>query len=420
MQAKNNNNKKKNKKNKRKMTARVFNRQKKSLPAATGIGFNKRFYVDQLTATQARVSGSDLVYAIPDSLTVGNSTNVITMIPCNPAYWIGTRISALAAGYQNYRPIKFDVHYVPQCAMTQQGNVLGGTIWHDAPPITNLQQTLRTSNGGLLTQAYKPGVSRIKVGANLQYNLYRMAGDINDQSMPFFYIAIAVACKNNDNQRINPGYFYVDYTFLFKNPTGFSTVYTNSGLTTFLQGEPTMRKSNMIAILCSALVTDNFTLDIGAKLDIEYDSLESVYNFMYNGTEVPSPANAVWLLSNGPSTSLTRAQMEAQTKLTINYFNERDVDPVDGIKVMPSAGITYQDSTNNNWYTLINTTNMPVTLYPEVEKVFYLGDTTQNFGEYVGAYDGVTQFLAPLLRYTLKQFQFAKVKPNIQPPFKHK
>lgn len=418
MQAKKKTNNKKNKNKNKKTAQRVFNRQKKSLPAATGIGFNKRFYVDQLTATQARVSGSDLVYAIPDSLTVGNSTSVITMIPCNPAYWIGTRVSALAAGYQNYRPIKFDVHYVPQCAMTQQGNVLGGTIWHDAPPITNLQQTLRTSNGGLLTQAYKPGVSRIKVGANLQFNLYRMAGDINDQSMPFFYIAIAVACKDTNNQRINPGYFYVDYTFLFKNPTGFSTVYTNSGLTTFVQSQATMRKSNMAAILCSQLVTDNFTLDIGAKLDIEYDPLDSTYSFMYNGTNVPSPANAVWLLSNGPSTSLTRQQMEAQTKLEINYYNEQNVDPVEGIKLTPNSGILYPDSTNANWYTLVNTTGSPLTLYPDVDRVYYLTDTTQNFGEYAGVFDGVTQFLAPLLRYALKQSQFVKVKQDIKPPFK--
>lgn len=78
------------------------------IAAASAKPFKKRFTVLRQNGNSVRVTGRDLIYTIPDELTAPiQDTNVITVIPANPAYWKGTRISALASGYQNYRPLLF-------------------------------------------------------------------------------------------------------------------------------------------------------------------------------------------------------------------------------------------------------------------------------------------------------------------------
>jgi len=377
----------------------VFNRQRRAIPAARTNNFNKRFYVDQLTATSARVSGSDLVYAIPDNLTTGNSTNVITVIPCNPAYWLGTRVSAIASGYQNYRPIKFEVNYVPQVAVTQQGNVIGGTMWFDAPPLTNLQQTLRTSNGGMMTQCYKPARSTVKLQTNLQYNLYRMGGNIDQQSMPFYYVAIAVACKSSENVQITPGYFYVNYSFIFKNPTGPSTVYYNSGLTSF-DGQTSKIRTNSIAILCSALSTELATLDVGTILDIEYEPFTDVYEFIHNGTKVDPPLGKIWILSNGPNQPLNSLQKKLSTKMPIHYNTKGTASGL--ISIPPQWGVIYKDTTISNYYSIaLNQGNSLISfnIGEVVKEIYMTSELGQNFGTLSNILGNLLEFLAPIDEY---------------------
>lgn len=205
------------------------NRRNK-MPAAVITTFRKQFSILQQSGTSMRVHGKDLIYKIPELLS-SNSADVMTVIPCNPAYWTGTRISAIASGYQNYRPIMFKVTYVPQCAVTQQGNVLAGTLWAMTPNSNDLQQTLRTSNGGMLVQCYKAHTTKIKLGNNLQFNLFRMGGKFDQESNPFIFIAIAIGTYSKGlEDKINPGYFYVEYEYELKNPIGNTIKYYNSGL----------------------------------------------------------------------------------------------------------------------------------------------------------------------------------------------
>lgn len=200
------------------------------MPAAVITTFRKQFSILQQSGTSMRVHGRDLIYKIPELLS-SNSADVMTVIPCNPAYWTGTRISAIASGYQNYRPIMFKVTYVPQCAVTQQGNVLAGTLWAMSPNPNDLQQTLRTSNGGMLVQCYKAHTTKIKLGNNLQFNLFRMGGKFDQESNPFIFMAIAIGTYSNGlEDKINPGYFYVEYEYELKNPIGNTIKYYNSGL----------------------------------------------------------------------------------------------------------------------------------------------------------------------------------------------
>lgn len=209
---------------------RRLRRPQRRIPAAYPKGFRKQFQILSQGGNFMSVKGRDLIYKIPEDLKQNNNCNILTVIPCNPAYWLGTRISAIASGYQNYRPIKFNVHYVPQCAVTQQGNVIGGTLWAMAPNAENMQQTLRTSNGGILTQCYKSAVSKIGLKRNLQYNLFRMGGKFDQESNPFIYIAMTVGTINLNNDQILPGYFFVEYQFELRNPIGDTVKYFNSGL----------------------------------------------------------------------------------------------------------------------------------------------------------------------------------------------
>lgn len=209
---------------------RRVKRRRRNLAAAYTKGFKREFNILRQTGTSMRVRGRDLIYKIPNNLESNNNTDVITVIPCNPAYWTGTRMAAISAGYQNYRPIIFKISYVPQCAVTQQGNVIGGTIWNMSPNDSNLQQTLRTSNGGMLTQCYKPFTTNIELGTNLQFNLFRMGGKFDQESNPFIYIAMSIGTKDGNSNNIIPGYFYVHYEYELKNPIGDTIKYFNSGL----------------------------------------------------------------------------------------------------------------------------------------------------------------------------------------------
>lgn len=190
----------------------------RSLPAAYASHVRPRFNVGARTATSCRVTGCDLVYPIPASVTAGDDS-IFCIIPANPAYWTGTRIAQFAPAYMNYRPISMTFSYIPQVAVTQPGTVFMGTFWNGAAPQGDLQQSLFTSNGGCLTQCYIPCDTRIKLGTNLQYNLYQLNREISPASNPFIFLA-GIRGGN-----VVPGYFYVTYTYEFKNPIGQSWTY---------------------------------------------------------------------------------------------------------------------------------------------------------------------------------------------------
>lgn len=272
-----------------------------SIPMAIPLSYKRYFTMKNMGETAVKISGCDLIYKIPDNIQTLQNTNVMTIIPANPAYWTGTRISALAQGYQNYRPMHLRIHYCPQCPVTQQGNVIGGTLWDDVPSADSLQQSLKTSNGGFLTQCYQPVSTTIRLKSNLQINLYRMAGDINQQSNPFYFIALSIAAYNNNNQLINPGIFYVEYTYILKNPIGVSTQYMNTGITTAAAQNNIY--TNAVAITCKQLQINETIYPPGTRLDIEKNVDEEQPSFYYNNTAIPTPDIPLWFLMNQPITN---------------------------------------------------------------------------------------------------------------------
>lgn len=81
---------------------------------------NGSYFRTYSRGSEMHVVGRDLVTPIPNNV-VGRDylEQLFTVIPANPAYWTGTRISQLAPGYMQYRPLNFKWEYVPQVAVTQ-------------------------------------------------------------------------------------------------------------------------------------------------------------------------------------------------------------------------------------------------------------------------------------------------------------
>jgi hypothetical protein len=331
-----------------KAPAKVARRRRATMPLASRANFTKKFKTLNQTGNSVRVTGRDLMYVIPDDNTAPvQTTQLITVIPANPVYWSGTRIAALAQGYQNYRPIRFKVTYVPIVSAMQQGNVIGGTIWDGGLDNSTIQQSLRTSNGGFLTQCFVPHTSTIRPKTNLQFNLYRIGGAFNQESNPFVFVAISVGCKNANNQRIIPGYFYVTWTFELKNPVGQTTNFSNTGLILYSALTPLVNTT----IVNVSTVSE---VPFGAYIDIETTN-ENGKAAYYNGSPVEIDSSSpVWGFMNSNTIITMRT-----TNIPIYYTSVQTDTPKITVKV-PSASyakynveemaIMCEDPNNTNQY----------------------------------------------------------------------
>lgn len=374
--------------NNRKRRANII--RGKKIAAASAKGFVKKFTMLRQNGNSVRVTGRDLIYSIPDDLTSPiQSSNVITVIPANPAYWKGTRIAALASGYQNYRPIMFKITYIPMCAVTQQGNVIGGTIWDDGIDNNNLQQSLRTSNGGFMTQCYVPHTTRIRPKSNLQFNLYRMGGEFSTTSNPFLFIALAIGCKNSNNQRIIPGYFYVTWSFELKNPIGSINSYNNSGL---IEYSALSHDLNTTIIN----IDPNSEVPFGAYINIEEE--EGVLKAYYNDTPIEINANTpIWSFSSVTKTTTTRTL----NKIPIIYTGLT----TSTIRLGYEGSKAYMKSFDTYYKIFIPpylAENQNLRIDQE-DVVFLIDDINQNFGTYVG-----TESLTSKL-YVREEFSIEKL-----------
>jgi hypothetical protein len=356
--------------NNRKKRANVIRGRK--IAAASAENFRKKFSMLRQNGNSVRVTGRDLIYSIPDDLTSPiQSTNVMTVIPANPAYWKGTRIAALASGYQNYRPLLFKITYIPMCAVTQQGNVIGGTIWDDGIDNDNLQQSLRTSNGGFMTQCYVPHTTRIRPRTNLQFNLYRMGGEFATTSNPFIFVALAIGCKNTNNQRVTPGYFYVTWSFELKNPIGSINTYNNTGLITY---------NNLQLSMNNTLVNidPNSDVPFGAYIDVEEG--DNGAEASYNGTKIEMNENTpIWAF-----TSVTKASTARfATKIPIIY----DALTTAKIRIGYEGYNAFMIANDENYVIYIPQTPLKDEkswqFYQNSSVKFEINDLNQNFGSFV-------------------------------------
>lgn len=263
------------------------------------------------------VSGLDQVYPIPDKRDA-MSTKVLCVIPANPVYWLGTRIGALALGYQLYRPLNFRIHYVPSVSAMQGGNVIGGTIWGSNTPNENgIQQSLSSSSGYLSTQVFQPKSATVECKTFLQYNLFNIGGPLDDKSNPFYYIAISIGNLDENGNRVLPGYFYVSYTYVFKNPIGMNQIFNTPGL---IQYKDIDWRLNTTAVICSE--KEDSDLDLFTRVDIERTELGDI-ECRVNGTYVELKNDTwIWVFQNFDA----RKENAFGKKRTINFHTTTSLD----------------------------------------------------------------------------------------------
>lgn len=274
----------------------------RALPAAYTSHVRARFTILSKNSNRCVVSGCDLVYSIPATLTASGDT-IFTVIPCNPSYWLGTRIARIAPAYQNYRPLSFKVSYIPQVAVTQAGIVFMGTLWDQAAPTENIQQSLVTSNGGQLTQCYIPADSRITLGSNLQQNLFKTTGALSTDTNPFLFLAGVRGAS------VVPGYFYVTYKYEFKNPIGEAWTFINSGLSTISELPTQQPTANGTLILLNQVGA----LGPGTQLDRESNGI-----FYHGSPVVLDDQTQVVYLNNFQTALQTQTSFQASNRIVID------------------------------------------------------------------------------------------------------
>lgn len=302
----------------------------RSLPAAYAAHVYPRFNVSSRTANSVRVSGVDLVYPMPRSVE-SSDTYLFTVIPSNPAYWLGTRVARFAPAYMNFRPLSLTFSYIPQVSVAQSGTVFMGTVWNGSAPAENIQQTLVTSNGGCLTTCYVPCDTRIQLGANLQQNLFTMVGSINPNTSPFLFLA-GVRGAN-----VIPGYFMVHYAFEFKNPVGQAASFGRSSILTG-SAIPTVSDHPNSSLV---LLSSSGDFGPGTVFDLETDG---VY---FHGSPVSlSPSSSVVQFYNtsvydggsGPT-----PPDPTPTDFKISYFSQP------GGTVLPLSRLRYDTSAKSTY-----------------------------------------------------------------------
>lgn len=218
--------------------------------------------------------------------------NNIVAIPCNPAYWSGTRIATMAPAYSVFRPLAMSIHYVPTVSTNTNGTITSGTLWNNVLPTKNLEQALLTSNGGSKNTIYMRTRSFIKLGTNLSQNLYHLSGKINNETCPFIYLS------TSSNQSIGfPGYFVVRYRFELKNPIGTGNVYkTDVGTISSMMPNDVWENTSCILL--------NNTNEFGAGTVFTIQVINNSPTLFFKGTIIRDEElryNQFLILKNKPS-----------------------------------------------------------------------------------------------------------------------
>lgn len=205
--------------NKSKRVRRRYRRRGKSLgPDGILAGYGSSItsvFSSRATSDGQVVKGYDLLPAFQ----LGN--NISFYIPANPTSWNGTRIAALAGGYQSYRPLSFRIHYRPQTGSNSSTAVFIGTLWQ-TNYITSrdaLEPSLLTSPGGVYTPAWQSCVSTVHCGTYLPQRMFPTR-DPHLSTVPFAVIVRSTNGGAKDPSVAMAGRLFVEYTYEFRNAIG--------------------------------------------------------------------------------------------------------------------------------------------------------------------------------------------------------
>lgn len=270
-------------KNKRAKKKNARKKSKKSvprnIPAAQSSQNRSKFQTQSLSGSSVRVRGYDLVYASDEDSSVAEGA--FCVIPCNPAYWTGTRVARIATAYSQYRPLRFNVHYFPQVSTMTNGLVTAGTIWNNDTNPEAIQQALATSNSGKIYPVYTKSSHYVDLKTCLQQNLFSFSGYLSHETNPFLFLALTQHYEGNA-----PGYYMVEYEYDFKNPIGEGAEFDTE---TRQVGEIT--NDDVWENTTAVLMTSSLALSIGTTLIVKL--VEGAIQFFLDGSKLGMAANLV-------------------------------------------------------------------------------------------------------------------------------
>lgn len=172
------------------------------------------------------VRGYDLV----TSFNFGD--NISYFITANPAAWNGTRIAAIAGGFQNYRPLKFRIHYRPQVGSTDIRSMFIGTLWQTnyITDRTQIEPSLLTSPGGVYLPAWNDSMTNVNLRTCLPQRMFPTR-DPHFTTVPFSVIARSSQGGPDSRSTTMPGRIFIEYTYEFRNAIGSGTGFSPSKVT---------------------------------------------------------------------------------------------------------------------------------------------------------------------------------------------
>lgn len=213
-------------------------------------------YSARTTPDGCIVSGFDLVTseALHDCISY--------YMPANPLWWEGTRISAQARAYQNYRPLKFIIHYRPQVGSTSELSLFIGTIWqgNSINDFASVEPSLVTSPGGVYLPSWNDSMTHVQCGRHLPQRMFPV-NDKHFTTVPFTVVARSSSGGPMSPADLMPGRIFIEYAYEFRNAIGGQAVYKQPRVLDFYFGADRTRDNTCVTLGQSLSATESYNWD---------------------------------------------------------------------------------------------------------------------------------------------------------------
>lgn len=133
----------------------------------------------------------------------------------NPVTWPGTRISAAARGYANWKLIRLTIHYTTATTTTKSGTGVIGTVFGEQDVDPANYANLLTSNGGVQFQVWTNCSTNIDCSQFTQLRYY-VSEQHGPESTPFRIYALTQGLDSGVDA--DYGSIFADYTYELSNP----------------------------------------------------------------------------------------------------------------------------------------------------------------------------------------------------------
>lgn len=170
------------------------------------------------TVRQNRNGRATLTFREIFPLTMHSLNETVDLVlPFSPCKWLGTRTSTLCSTYSSFRPKRVRVTYRPTRGSSNSGAVAVGCIFDGAAAhFTNRDngfQALTASNGGYLTNIWKPHSSMVALQTSLRANTFPLY-NVDPDDIPFYILAIVSGVAADTAV----GYIEISATLTLHNP----------------------------------------------------------------------------------------------------------------------------------------------------------------------------------------------------------